>query len=96
MLETKCIGDNLKMLVTVLVIFVTDIPYFLSLASAANIYICKIPWYVIRILNLSPKLKKLSPTVSQQHHDITNITVVFKNEVYILVEFIGFDWTVQY
>ena len=36
MLETKC-GDNLKMLVTVLVIFVTDIPYLLTFASVANI-----------------------------------------------------------
>ena len=37
MLETKCVGDNFKMLVTVLAILVTNILYLLALASGINI-----------------------------------------------------------
>jgi len=33
MLETKCVGDNFKMLVTVLAILVTNIHYFYALGS---------------------------------------------------------------
>ena len=37
MLETKCVGDNFKMLVMVLTISVTNILYLLTLASGTNI-----------------------------------------------------------
>ena len=37
MLETKCVGDNYKMLVTVLAILVTNIHYLFRLASGTNI-----------------------------------------------------------
>ena len=37
MLETKCVGDNLMMLVTVLAISVTKILYLLTLAAGTNI-----------------------------------------------------------
>ena len=37
MLETKCVGINFKMLVTVLAILVTNIHYLFTLASGTNI-----------------------------------------------------------
>ena len=37
MLVTKCVGDNLEMLVTVSAIFVSNIFYLLTLASGSNI-----------------------------------------------------------
>ena len=37
MLETKCVGDNYEMLVTVLAILVTNIHYLFTLASGTNI-----------------------------------------------------------
>ena len=37
MLETKCVGDNFEMLVTVLAVFVTNIFYLLTLGSGTNI-----------------------------------------------------------
>ena len=37
MLETKCVGDNIKMLVTVLAILVTNIHYLFILASGTDI-----------------------------------------------------------
>ena len=37
MLEAKCVGDNFKMLVTVLAISVTNILYLLTLAFGTNI-----------------------------------------------------------
>ena len=37
MMETKCVGDNLKVLVTVLAILATNIIYLLTLASGTNI-----------------------------------------------------------
>ena len=37
MLETKCLGDNFEILVTVLVVFVTNILYLLTYASCSNI-----------------------------------------------------------
>ena len=37
MLETKCVGNNFDMLVTVLAVFVINILYILSLASTTNI-----------------------------------------------------------
>ena len=37
MLETKCVGDNFKILVTVLAISVTNILYLLTLALGNNI-----------------------------------------------------------
>ena len=37
MLETKCVGDNLEMLVTVSGAFVTNILYLLAYASGTNI-----------------------------------------------------------
>ena len=37
MLDTKCVGDNFEMLVTVLPVFVTNILYLLTLASGPNI-----------------------------------------------------------
>ena len=37
MLETKCVGDNFKMLVTALTVFVINILYFLTLAPRTNI-----------------------------------------------------------
>ena len=37
MLVTKCVGENFKMLVTVLVISVTNILYLLKLALSTNI-----------------------------------------------------------
>ena len=36
MLETKCVGDNFEMLVTVLAVFVTIILYLLTLTSGTN------------------------------------------------------------
>ena len=39
MLETKCVGDNFKMLVTVFTVVVTNILYLLTLASGTNIEI---------------------------------------------------------
>ena len=36
MLETKCVGDTFEMLVTVLVVFVTNILYLLTSASSTN------------------------------------------------------------
>ena len=59
-METKCVDDNYKMLVTVLVILVTNIHYLFTLASGTNIY-------------------KSSPTLSHQHHDVTNMTVTLVN-----------------
>ena len=38
MLETKCVGDNLKKLVTALTISVTNILYLLILALGTNIH----------------------------------------------------------
>ena len=37
MLETKCVGDNYKMLLTLLAISVTNIRYLLTLSSGTNI-----------------------------------------------------------
>ncbi len=37
MLVTKCVGDNFKMLVTVLAFLVTNIYYLFTLASGTNI-----------------------------------------------------------
>merc|ERR1711917_72586 len=37
MLETKCVGDNYKMFVTILAILVTNIHYLFTLASCTNI-----------------------------------------------------------
>ena len=38
-LETKCVGDNYKMLVTVLAILVTSIHYLSTLASGTNLFL---------------------------------------------------------
>ena len=40
MLETKCVGDNFEILVTVLAVFVTNILNLLTLASGTNIQKC--------------------------------------------------------
>ena len=37
MLETKCVGDNNKLLVTVLIILITNIHCLFKLASGSNI-----------------------------------------------------------
>ena len=69
MLETKCVGDNFKMLVTVLAFLVTNIHYLFTLASGTNIQ------------KMSPTSKfshqhpQIVPTLSHQHNDVTNITV---------------------
>ena len=71
-LETKCVGDNFKMLVTVLAILVTNILYLLTLASGTNIQKCHQD-----LISVAYKLK-LSPTVSCQHHNVTNTKCVKK------------------
>ena len=68
-LETKCVGDNLRLLVTVLAILTTNILYVLTLASGTNILGCH------QDLKSVANNPKLSPTVSHQHHNITNMTV---------------------
>ena len=69
MLETKCVDDNLKMLVTVLAISVTNILYFITLASGTNIQ------KMSPNINFVANILKLSPTVSHQHQNVTNMTV---------------------
>ena len=77
MLETRCVGDNFKMLVTVLVISIISILYPLTLALGTNIKRCH------QDLNSVANNPKLSPTVSHQHHNITNMTVAeFKLQLY--------------
>ena len=72
MLETKCVGDNFQMLVTVLV---TNILYLLTLASGTNIQRCH------QDLNSVPNILKLTLTVSHNHHNVTNMTVAsFTND----------------
>ena len=62
MLETKCSGDNLKVLVSVLVNFVIRIHYCFTSASGTNNQ------------KMSPNrksvtnIRKLLPTLSHQHH----------------------------
>ena len=56
MLETKCVGDNFEMLVTVLTVFVTNILYFLTLASGTNIYTA-----LFQVLSLNPANEPVSP-----------------------------------
>ena len=62
MLETKCVGNNFKMLVTVLAILVTNINYLFTLASGNNIQRCR------QDPNSVTNIRKLSPTLSHQHH----------------------------
>ena len=69
MLETKCFGDNLKMTVTDSAILVTNILYFLTLASGTNIQ------KMSPNINFVANILKLSPTVSHQHQNVTNMTV---------------------
>ena len=64
MLETECVGDNYKILVTVLAIFITNIHYFFALQVASG----------TNIQRMSPTSKFCSPTLSHTHHDVTNIT----------------------
>jgi len=70
MLEMKSVGDNFKMLVTVLAILVTNILYFLTLASGCP---TSKRWH--QDLKFVAKILKLSPTVSHQHHNVTNMTL---------------------
>ena len=63
MLETKCVGDNFKMLVTILIMLVTNILYLLTSKRCHQ------------DLNSVANILKLSPTVSHQHHNVTNMTV---------------------
>ena len=64
MLETKCVGDNYKILVTVLTILVTNIYYFTFKRCRQH-------------TNDVTKIKKLLPTLSHRHHDVNNVTVTF-------------------
>ena len=64
MLETKCVGENFEMLVTVLAIFVTNILYLLTLESGANIE------------KIVTNIEILSITSKNCHQDkVTNIYV---------------------
>ena len=68
MLETKCVGDNYKMLVTVLAILITNIHYPFALASGTNIQ--KIS-PTSKFSHQHPKIVinfMMPPLVTNQHH----------------------------
>ena len=64
--KKKRVDDNHKMLVTVLAIFVTNIHYLITLASLHS-------KDVTEHLNSVSIIHKSSPTLSHQHHDVTNM-----------------------
>ena len=66
MLETKCVSDNYKILVTVLAILITSIHDLITLTSSTNKDVTNI--------------HKSTQTLSHQHHDVTNITVTIECE----------------
>ena len=61
MLETKCVGDNFEMLLTVLAIMVTNINYLFTLALGTNIK--KIHQHRNSVTNI----QKSSPILGYQH-----------------------------
>jgi len=71
MLETKCIGENFKMLMTVVAIFVTNSNIFLP--EQRGNYFKKCHQHQYLVINIH----KLSPTSGHQHHDATNVTITF-------------------
>ena len=66
MLETKCFGDNLKMLVTTLAILVANIHYFFHKRLAPTLKRCHQDRHSVT------NIQKLSPTLSYQHHCYPN------------------------
>ena len=63
MLETKCVGDNFEMLVTVSAVFVISLLYLLTLASGTNIQ------------KMSPISKFFHEKKNCHQHKVTNIYV---------------------
>ena len=61
--------DNFKMLVTVFAILVIKILYYITLVSGTNTQ------KISPDLNSVANILKLSPAVSHQHHNVTNMTV---------------------
>ena len=85
MLETKCAGDNYKMLVTVKGILVTNIHYLFTLASGTKIQKRS---RTTKFYNQYPKMVKhfMSPT-SRYHRnpDVANITfITFQSKCLLL------------
>ena len=71
-LETKCVGDNFKMLATTLAILVTNIDYlvFINVGHQFSKDVTNLAWHQDR--HSVTNIQKMSPTLSHQHHCYPN------------------------
>ena len=75
-METKCVGDNINMFLTVMAILVTNSHYLFTSASGTNIQ-------NVGVINIH----KPSPTLSHQDDDVNNITLT-KITIELIMSFI--------